>query len=112
QQECGFGDDDFVLERIALSAESAAVGSGDHANMRGRNLEDFRESAVKIVGSLRAGPDGEFTFGIFCGKCGVLFDGEMSAALIEKSILEDFVGFVEAGVDVAEFERDALVNIS
>ena len=42
QQERSFGDDDFVLEGIALASKPAAVGRGDHANVRGRHFQHFR----------------------------------------------------------------------
>jgi len=75
-------------------------------------LQDFGERAVDIVGSLRAGPNGEFAIGIFGGHGGVLLDGEMRAALVEKGVFEDFVGFCEALIDAAEFERDAFVDVA
>src|SRR6266478_3823796 len=112
EKEGGFGDHDFMIEGIALAAEAAAVGSGDDANVRGRHLQDFGERAVDIVGSLRAGPNGEFAIGIFGGHGGVLLDGEMRAALVEKDVFEDFVGFGEALIDVAEFQCYAFVNVA
>src|SRR5260370_34932657 len=36
----------------------------------------------------------------------------MRAPLIEKRVLEDFVGLGESGIHVAEFQRHALVNVS
>jgi len=36
----------------------------------------------------------------------------MGVALIEKSVFEDFVGFGESLIDIAEFQRDAFVNIA
>src|ERR1700674_1836484 len=101
KKERGFGDYDFVIEGIAFAAEAAAVGCGDNANVRGWDLQNFGESAVEIVGSLRAGPDSQFAVGIFGGHGGVLFDGEMRAALVEERIFEDFVGFGKALIDVA-----------
>ncbi len=112
EQERGFRDDDFVIEGIAFAAEAAAVRRGDNPNVRGRHLQDFGESAMEIVGSLRAGPDSEFAVGIFGSDGGVLLDGQMRAALIEKSVFEDFVGFGEALIDVAELQRDALVDVA
>ena len=58
---------------------------------------------MEIVGSLRARPDGQFAVGILGGDRGMLFDGEMRAALIEESVFENFVGFGEALIHVAEF---------
>src|ERR1700730_12647151 len=112
KKERGFGDHDFVIEGIALSAESAAVRSGDDANVRGWHLQDFGESVMEVVRSLLAGPNGEFAVGIFGGQRSVLLNGEMRAALVEKSIFEDFVGFSEALVNVSEFEGDAFVDVA
>src|ERR1700737_4718856 len=106
ENERGFGDYDLVIEGIALAAEAPAIGSSNDANVRGRHLQNFGERAVQIVRSLRAGPNRELAVGIFGGHGGVLLDGEMRAALIEKSVLKDFVGFGEALIDVAEFQRD------
>src|SRR5260370_847812 len=112
QKERGFCYHDLVIEGIGLAAEAAAVGSGDDADVRGRHLQDFGERAMDIVGSLRAGPNGEFAIGIFGGHGGVLLDGEMRAALVEKGVFEDFVGFGEALIDVAELECYAFVNVA
>src|SRR6267378_605088 len=112
QEERGFGHDDFVIEGIALTAEASAIGRGAHANMSGRHLQNLRESAMKIVRGLRARPDGQLSISVFCGDGGVLFDGKMRAALVEKSIFEDLVGFGERFFNITEFQRDALVNIA
>jgi len=80
--------------------------------MRGRHLQNLGESTVKVVRGLRAGPDGQLSIGVFCGDGGVLLDGEMRASLVEKSVFKDFVGFSERFFDVAEFQRDALMNIA
>src|ERR1700740_567409 len=112
EQERGFCDDDFVIEGIAFAAEAPAVWSGNDANVRGWHFQDFGESAVEVVGSLRAGPDRELAIRVFRGHRGVLLDGEMRAALIEKSVFEDFIGFGEALIDVAELQRDAFVDVA
>src|SRR5258708_5662524 len=112
EEERGFGDHYFVIEGIALAAEAAAVGRGDYADVGGRHLQNFGESAVEVVRSLRAGPNGELAVGIFDGHGGVLLDREMRAALVEESVFEDFVGFGEALIDVSEFEGDAFVNVA
>src|SRR5260370_32959561 len=112
EQERGFRDDDFVIEGIAFAAEAAAVRRGDNPNVRWRHLQDFGESAMEIVGSLRAGPDSEFAVGIFGSDGGVMLDWQMRAALIEKSVFEDFGVFGEALIDVAELQRDALVDVA
>ena len=42
----------------------------------------------------------------------MLLDGKMGVALVEESVFEDFVGFGEGFLDVAEFECDAFVNVA
>ncbi len=101
-----------MIEGIALPAKSSAVGRGDHANVRGRHFQHLGQRAVKVMRSLRAGPNGQLSIGIFCGHGRVLLDRKMRASLIEKRVLEDFVGLGEAGIDVAKFQRHALVNVS
>src|SRR6267378_2380131 len=76
QQKRGFGHDDFVIERVALPAEASAIGRGADANMRGRHLQDFGESAMKVVRGLGARPDRKLPFGILNGDGGVLLDGK------------------------------------
>ena len=43
---------------------------------------------------------------------GVLLDRQMRAALIEKSVFEDFVGFGKAFLHIAKLQRHALVNVA
>ena len=112
KKERGFGHHDFVIERIALASEAAAIRSRDDANMRGRHLQDFGERAMQVVRGLGAGPNGEFAVGIFSRHRGVLLDGEMRAALVEKSVFEDFVFFGETLVDIAEFQGNTLVDVA
>ena len=112
QQERGLGHDNFVIKRIALAAKTSAIRRGDHANVRRRHLQNLGERAVKVVRRLRTGPDGQLPFGVFDGNGSMLLDGQMSAALVEKSVLEDFVRFGERFLNVPELQRDALVNVS
>src|SRR6267143_5428221 len=77
QEERGFGHDDFVIEGVALPAEASAIGRGADANMRGGHLQNLGESAMKVVRSLRAGPDGQLSIGVFGGDGGMLFDRKM-----------------------------------
>jgi len=112
EQKRGLSHDNLVIEGIALAAEASAIGSGADANVRGRHVQNFRESAVEIVWGLRAGPDGQFSVGVFDGYGGVLLDREMGAALVEENVFEDFVGFGEGFFNVAEFEGDAFVDVA
>src|SRR6266513_4858412 len=93
EHESGFGYNDFVIERIAFSAEAAAVGGGDHPNMRGRHFQHFGQRAMKVMRRLSAGPDRQFSVRILDGDRSVLLNGEMGAPLEEKSIFEYFICF-------------------
>src|SRR6266513_2685368 len=77
EHESGFGYNDFVIERIAFSAEAAAVGRGDYANMRSGHFQN----------------DGDRS---------VLLDCEMGVPLEEKSVLENFICFGKTFFHVAE----------
>src|SRR6267378_4484023 len=54
EDECGLGDNNFVIEGIAFAAKSAAVGSADHANVGGRHLQHFGKRAMEIMWRLGA----------------------------------------------------------
>ncbi len=112
EHESGLGDDDFVMERIAFTTETAAVGRGDHPNMCGRHFQYLGERAMEIMRSLRAGPDGQLAIGILDGHRGMLLDGKMGVALEEKSVFEDFIGLSKPVFDVAELQRHELMNIA
>ena len=64
EQHRRLGDDDLVVERIALAAEAAAVRRRDHADVRRRHLERLRERAVHVVRRLRARPEHQLAVGI------------------------------------------------
>src|ERR1700730_13385036 len=112
QQERCLGYDDLVIKRIALPSKTSAIRGRNDANMRGRHFQNLGESAVKVMGRLGAGPDGQLSFGILDGDRSVLLDREMSIPLIEESIFEDFVGFGKAVVHVAKLQGHTLVNVS
>src|SRR2546426_1760027 len=67
---------------------------------------------MKIVRSLRAGPDGQLSIGILDGDRSMLLDGKMGVALKEKSVFEHFIGLGKAFFDVAEFQRHEFVDVS
>src|SRR4051812_6366557 len=50
------GDDDLVVERIALAAEAAAVRGRDDADVSRRQVERFRQRAMDVVRRLCARP--------------------------------------------------------
>src|SRR5260370_39572977 len=102
EDECGLGDNNFVIEGIAFAAKAAAVGSGDHANVGGRHLQHFGERAMEIMRGLRAGPNRQLSIGILDRDGSVLLDGEMRGSLKEKSVREKFICFGKAFFHVAK----------
>ena len=105
EQQRRLRDDDFVIERIALAAEAAAVGRRDHADVRRRHRQRLRERAMHVVRRLRARPEHELAVGILRRDRGVLFDRQVRVALIEERVFEDAVGVGEGLFDVAELQR-------
>ncbi len=67
EHQRGLGHDDFVIERIALTAKTASVRCSDHANVSRRHFQNFGQCAMQIVRSLRAGPNGQLSVGILDG---------------------------------------------
>ncbi len=103
---------DLVVVQIALAAEAAAVRAGDHAHVRGRNLQRIGEGAMDIVRHLRGRPERELAFAIHRRDRGVLLDWQMRIALVEEQILENVVGLGERFVHVAELEGLKAVDIA
>ena len=62
------GDDDLVVERIALAAEAAAVGRGDDADVRRRQRQHLGQRAVQVVRRLRRRGDGQLAVGVDVGR--------------------------------------------
>ena len=104
-------DDDLVVERVALAAEPSPVRAGDHADVRRRHLKDLRQGPVHIVRRLRARPDRDLAVGIDHADGGVLLHREVRAAFVIEGVLEDPVRLAESTLDVAELERDFLVDV-
>src|SRR6266576_3885257 len=50
-------DHHFVIEGIALAAKPAAVWRRDHANMAGRDFQNFRQRAMNVVWRLCRTPE-------------------------------------------------------
>ncbi len=111
EHQRGLRDDDFVVERIALAAEAAAVRRRDDADVRRRHRERLRERAVDVVRRLRARPQRQLAIGIERGHGRVLLDRQMRVALVEERVVEHVVGRGECRVDVAELERHELVDV-
>ena len=112
EQQGRFGDDDLVVERIALAAEAAAVGRGDDADVRRRHRQRLGEGAVQVVRRLRARVDHELAVRVLQRHGRVLFDRQMGIALEEKHIVEDVIGAVDRLIDIAELERHGFVHVA
>ena len=106
------GDDDLVVEGVALAAEAAAVGRGDDADVRGRQLQGFGERAVDVVRRLRGRPERELVVRVEVREGRVLLHRQVRVALVEEDVFADKVGLGEALVEVAEFEVDFLVDVA
>ena len=100
------------LNGIALAAEAAAVGRGDHADVRGGQGQRLRERAVHVVRRLRARPQHELAVRILRRDGRVLLDRQVRVALIEERVLEDAIRVGERLLDVAEAERHGLVDVA
>jgi len=112
QLERRLADDDLVVEDVALSAEAAAVGTGDHADVGRRDLQHLGQRAVHVVRGLRAGPERQFAVAVDAADRGVLLDREVGVALEEKGVVEDLVSILQGLVHVAEVEAGALVDVT
>ncbi len=112
QQQRRLRHDDFVIERIALAAEAATVGRGNHADVRRRQLQRLGERAMQIVRCLRAGPDDQLAVGILRRQRRVLLDRQVRAPLEEEHIVEHVVGAADGGIHVAELQGNRLVDVA
>src|SRR5437667_9800664 len=77
EQPRGLADHDFMIERVALAAEAAAVGRRNDADVRCRHVERLSERAMNVVRGLRARPQNQLAVGIPGGDGGMLFDRQM-----------------------------------
>ncbi len=111
ENQSSLGDNDFVIERVALSAEAAPVGRGNHANMRGRYFQHFGERAMEIVRCLGARPDCQLSIRILDRYGGMLLDGKVRIPLKEKNIFESLVSLGKAFFHVAELQSNELMDV-
>src|ERR1044072_9482336 len=79
-------NDHFVVERIALAAKAATVGSSNNANMTRGQAEDLRQSTMNVMRRLRRTPKREFLVRIEIGNRRVLLHRQMRIALIKEGI--------------------------
>ncbi len=108
------GGGDLVAEGIALSAEAAPVGTGDHPDARRRELEHLGERPVHVVWCLRSAPQRELPVrrGGPVGHRRVLLHRQVGVPLEEEHVLADDVGLRQPRFDVAELEIDQLVDVA
>ncbi len=112
EQQGSLGDDDLVVERIALAAEAAAVGCRDHSNVRGWHRQRLGQRAVQVVRRLRARVDDQLAVRILQGDGRVLLDRQMRVPLEEEHVVEHMVGAGDRLVHVAKLQRDGAVDVT
>ena len=111
EEERGLADDDFVVERVALAAEAAAVRRRDDADVRRGHGERLGQRAMDVMRRLRARPQDELPVGVLRRDRGVLLDRQMRVAFVEEGVLEHVIGRRQRGLHIAEAERDELVDV-
>ncbi len=111
RQEGQLGDDDLVIERVALPAEAAAVRAGHDPDSRRGHAEDLGERAVEVVRRLRRGTDRQPAVGLGNREARVLLHREVRVPAEEEDVLEHVVRGGDRGVHVAELHRDPLVDV-
>ncbi len=103
---------DLVSERVGLAAEAAAVGRGDHADIRRIHLEDFRQCTVQVMRRLRAGPHRDLSIGGPLRQRRVLLHGKVSVPFVEEDVLAHVLRRRHRVIHAAEVERDDLVDVA
>src|SRR6266498_5367835 len=101
-----------MIEWIALAAESASVWRGNHANMAGRNFENFSQGSMNVVWRLSGTPKCQLVIRIEMSNGGVLLHRQMGVAFIEENIFSNQIGFSEPLVRLAEFQAYFLMNVA
>jgi hypothetical protein len=101
-----------VVERVAFAAEAPAIRCGNDPDVRGGHVERLRQRAVHVVRRLRGRPEHQLAVGILSRQGRVLFNREVRITLIKKSVFEHVIGVGKGLVDVAESERDNLVDVA
>ena len=112
EQQRRLGDDDLVVEGIALATEAAAVRRGNDADVRRRHRQGLGEGAVQVVRGLRARIHDQLAVRIPQCHRGVLFDRQVRVAFEEEHVVEHMVGAVDRLIDVAELERHGLMHVA
>ena len=65
-----------------------------------------------VVWCLGGTPERQFVIGVEIADSGVLLQRQVSVPFIEEDVLANQISFGESLFDVAEFERNFLVNVS
>ena len=111
QHQRGFDNDDFVVERVGLAAETTAVGRGDDADMGHGQVQGLGHSPVHVVGALGAGPEGYPAFSLRHADCGMLLQGQVGIAFEEKDVLEHVGAVRQALLHVTELVAEAFMDV-
>ena len=107
-----FAHNHFMLKRIRFSAKSSTNRSRNYTNLTGRHFQNFGQSTVNIVRSLRGRPKRDPSIGSVLSDGRVLFNRQMRVAFVIIKFFANMVCFCKSGFDVAKFESHLFVNIS
>ena len=102
---------ELVAERIALAAEAAAVGRGDHPDMRARHAQHFLQLAMQIVRDLRRRPQRQLAVAVPGRHRRMRLDRRVRVAVVEKPVVAHVVGGSETRVHVAELQVHVLEDV-
>ncbi len=112
EHQGGLTDDQFVVERIALSAEPAPVWRRDDADMCRGHRERFGQRAMNVVRCLGAGPQHQLAVLVLRRHRCVLFDRQVCVAFVEEGVVEDVIRGGERCPHVPEAQRHQLVDVA
>src|ERR1044072_4136391 len=76
----------FMVERIALAANAAAVWRRNHTNVTCRHSKDFRKRTMNVVRSLSRTPERDLSVRIEVSDRGVLLQRQVRVAFVEESV--------------------------
>src|SRR4030095_8657526 len=91
---------------------SSAVWSSDHSDVTSGHPEHLRQRTMHVMWRLGGAPKSQLFVRIEIRDRGVLFERQVRVAFVEKNIFTKQVRFSETLFDIAEFERDFLMNIA
>ena len=102
---------DLVREGIELAAEASAHRGRDHADVRGRDVEDLREEPMDVMRRLRRRPQRQLAVRRPVRDRGVLLHRQVRVAFEIEDVFAHEVRLRERRLHVAELERDVLVDV-